>query len=429
MIMDNDQFQKCRQQLSETIQGLLLALPCLAELLLWIPFNIEKEQKKDTYAYATRSEVFLQPSAFDLNYRQLAALIVHEAWHIALQHVSNCKKLNAHPLIANVAMDMLINEGLKCASAPGGVIFELPPGGIDVEWVETTCGRKLPRPWYEMSWYEVYLFLVQNLPRSPNGMLVDTSYLPPSMSEPVRVKLDVPGDLDHQDTKEDGEDTNEEVTSEQWSNRLERMRGSDPGGFLTHFRGLLPKPSKIGWPVLLRRYMTNWSVRYQSEYTFSRLHRRSLTGVVPYILPSLRPQIGLTPVTVVFDTSGSISDNELFQFTAEVDKMRADFDMELEMWVIMADCRVQEVAKLPEGSSLKSFLLRNKIHFKGRGGTSFIPALTKARELGTKLCIYFTDLEGDWGEKPKGMDVIWVVVGNPHIQPDFGKIVHIDHNK
>lgn len=135
----------------------------------------------------------------------------------------------------------------------------------------------------------------------------------------------------------------------------------------------------------------------------------------------------MLPITVIFDTSASIEEENLMKFACYTDEFRNKFDLELEMWIIMADCEVKECTQLESGHTLESYLKNKKIHFQGRGGTSFIPGLKKAYELGTKLCIYFTDLKGHWGERPKGMEVLWMVVNNKTAKPNFGKIIHINN--
>lgn len=422
---------EAQQRIGRLRETLINYLPYLSELLMWVPsyYEPDEELATQTYAYATSQKLYILPSFFVLPTVEQLAVIVHEVWHVALQHVQEASRLKAHPVISNIAMDVLINEGVKTLGN-----LRLPKGVVDVRWVEQVTCRKLDKEWQKYSWYELYLFLLKYMPRTDDptkGISVDQSYFPPedkkSQSEDGKPE-NLDGKNFNSDLKQEKDESVSEAEQRQWQSRLERtLAGDTTNNLRNSFSGLLPKPEEISWERLYSRYLTNWGLRYELDYSYSRLGRRYLAQTVPYVMPALVKQAGLLPVTVVFDTSGSIAIKELELFAATTDDFREKFDRELEMWVVMVDCEVQEVTKLPQGSTLKQYLKANKAHFAGRGGTSFIPGLQKARELGTKLCVYFTDLEGQAGQQPKGIDVLWIAVGKAP-NPPFGKVLRIETN-
>ncbi|MCS6782268.1 MAG: VWA-like domain-containing protein [Gloeomargarita sp. SKYG98] len=417
-----------QQQLSELLQAVGVLCTELMEMLIWVSVRVDEQNQHglDTYGYATQKEIYFLPSAFRLPRKQQLGLLLHEMWHVVLRHVPQARKWRAHPLIANLAMDALINEGLRSGSQLGKLRIELPKGAVLIHTLEQRCQRRLDKPWTQYTWYELYVWLLRHLPRSPDGIAIDPCYIPDELKDELgsgELRLKVPFDQDMvADEKPD--DSEDEAEQQLWQERLQRLQGTQLGSWLTHFQGLLPKPKKGFWFKQLRRYLTNWALPFQREVSYSRPHRRFLTKVVPYVMPSERPGRGLIPICVALDTSGSISDQELHEFAAEVDRLRQDFDLEIETWLIQCDADVQDVAKLEPGERLETYLRSHP--FKGRGGTSFIPALQKAAELRARLCIYLTDLCGSFGSPPRGMEVIWVVKHNDPVDIPFGKVVRIE---
>ncbi len=77
------------------------------------------------------------------------------------------------------------------------------------------------------------------------------------------------------------------------------------------------------------------------------------------------------------------------------------------MWLIECDCRI---ATKPKRVAMSS-LLHAKLH--GGGGTSFDPVLYEVEKLRPRprLLVYLTDGEGSASYRPKGVEVVWGVVG------------------
>jgi predicted metal-dependent peptidase len=127
-------------------------------------------------------------------------------------------------------------------------------------------------------------------------------------------------------------------------------------------------------------------------------------------------------ITVIFDTSGSITKLEMATFVAEVVKAFQHCDT---INVITADCQVNEVVKLNRVDDL--LLGINKVKFVGGGGTNFIPALKEAAKLRSELVIYFTDGDGNFGKEIHGMRLLWVLTSSKIIPP-FGRYIIINED-
>lgn len=105
-------------------------------------------------------------------------------------------------------------------------------------------------------------------------------------------------------------------------------------------------------------------------------------------------------IAVGIDTSGSVGDEEVSQFFAEIERLH---NMEIDITIIECDAKVNDVYK---------FDPRKPWKVSGRGGTQFKPVFDEIekRKLDIDGLIYFTDGEC-WGEeikKPK-YPVLWAL--------------------
>jgi predicted metal-dependent peptidase len=86
-------------------------------------------------------------------------------------------------------------------------------------------------------------------------------------------------------------------------------------------------------------------------------------------------------LAVLVDTSGSVSDRNLQEFFAEIDKIA---QLLKKVWLIQYDAEVTDVRKYKRGAW-------KKLEIKGRGGTDMKPAIDKAIEKKCKRAIVLTD--------------------------------------
>jgi predicted metal-dependent peptidase len=122
-------------------------------------------------------------------------------------------------------------------------------------------------------------------------------------------------------------------------------------------------------------------------------------GIVTF--PKLHIAIGI-------DSSGSVHDDELNQFFAEMGRLH---NMEIVLTVIECDTKVNGVYKF---DPKKPFLTN------GRGGTSFKPVFEECDNLEVDGLIYFTDGEcWDEGIKKPKYPVLWALVGGKTRQPPY----------
>lgn len=108
---------------------------------------------------------------------------------------------------------------------------------------------------------------------------------------------------------------------------------------------------------------------------------------------------------LLMDTSGSVNDEEVAQFHAEIVRLS---NLDVVITVVECDSKVQQVFK---------FDPKKKFVVKGRGGTAFAPAFEEIAKHDIDGIIYFTDGEC-WGEQipmPK-VPVLWALTAPYHTQ-------------
>jgi predicted metal-dependent peptidase len=141
----------------------------------------------------------------------------------------------------------------------------------------------------------------------------------------------------------------------------------------------------------------------------SRKCRNRRYGVI-YPGSKVYPKLHLA---VVIDTSGSITEDELTQFVAEIDRMTKN---NVKVTVIECDAEVQNTYDFEKIKCLKNLKLT------GRGGTMFQPAFDKATSLDIDGLIYLTDgVNGDHStlKKPK-YPVMWAILKGYSKPYDWG---------
>tara|TARA_B100001094_G_C18058025_1_gene733542 strand:- start:273 stop:1166 length:894 start_codon:yes stop_codon:yes gene_type:complete len=149
---------------------------------------------------------------------------------------------------------------------------------------------------------------------------------------------------------------------------------------------------KVDWKQVLARFLR---ANNKSDFTWTRPNRRFI-GQGMY-LPSLHNPC-LEEIAIAVDTSGSISDDELTQFTSEASYILHELNPE-RVQFIQCDTKVQDACEYTRES------LPLKVTYQGRGGTLIGPVIDYVNEHhpGVAALVYLTDLEvsqDDFGDKP-----------------------------
>lgn len=165
------------------------------------------------------------------------------------------------------------------------------------------------------------------------------------------------------------------------------------------------------WKAELQRFVSKSSEVIAES---SRKIRNRRYGIV-YPGTKYDPKLNLV---VAIDSSGSIDEETLSQFMAEIDKIHKTGAV---VTIIECDAKVQQV---------QPYDPRKKIEIKGRGGTDFSPAFQEAEKMSPDALIYFTDGE-DYGQtcKKPPFPVLWALMPKCDVRYDWGRKLHIEINK
>lgn len=176
---------------------------------------------------------------------------------------------------------------------------------------------------------------------------------------------------------------------------------------------------KVDWKSELRRFTADAT---QMDYDWCAPDRRFLHGGT--ILPGLTPD-SLSKLVVLLDTSGSITNKLLSEYSAEVTAL-LDENVVDKVVVLYVDTQVQAVQEFERGDVVK-------LKPKGGGGTKFASAMRYIADHheDAKVLIGFTDLlVREFGNEPE-MPVIWAVHGTQahynavSMRPPFGECLHV----
>ncbi len=194
-----------------------------------------------------------------------------------------------------------------------------------------------------------------------------------------------------------------ENLSVQWQQRMagaaqQAMQAGKFGGDMARMIDHMLQP-RLPWRMLLADFMT---ASARDDFSYMRPSRREGEA----ILPSLRSsQIDMI---VAVDTSGSIKKDEIEEFIAEIDAIKAQLRARIQL--LACDSELAEEAPW-------TFESWDEVRFpedlKGGGGTSFVPVFDWAQEQDKlpDLLVYFTDAEGKYPKYEPPFPVIWLVKG------------------
>lgn len=169
---------------------------------------------------------------------------------------------------------------------------------------------------------------------------------------------------------------------------------------------------KVDWRAVLARFLR---ANNKSDFTWVRPNRRFIARGM--YLPSLHNPC-LEEIVVAVDTSGSITDDELKQFTTETSYILHELSPD-RVQFIQCDYDVQSCIEYTRES------LPLKVTYEGRGGTRFSPVIDYVNENhpNAAALVYLTDLEADdFGDKPH-YPVLWVTTNATNAP--YGEVIQM----
>ena len=326
------------------------------------------------------SKVYYNPKyTMELTEKEVFGVLLHEISHCIYLHCTSKRRLNRENHKWNVACDFAINLEIK------NMGYTLPHNTL------------LDEKYREHNAEMIYDALSRDV---SNMQTLD-----------MHIENSDAGDWDDMETK---------IVSAYEATRNGRDQGNLPAGMKRWIDKL--RNNKVKWERIFQRYVGQALAK--DDYSYARVNRR-MVGQDIY-LPDLRNYI-IGRVVVGIDTSGSMSQNCLAQFGAEVSKIAHLVE---DLTVMTCDAEVQEVIKVRK---FEEFIKNMKLQFKGGGGTDFAPMfnMIKEKKWQPELFILLTDTYGSWGQwadKKPNYPVLIVSTEESGKAP-FGTIVYMPNDK
>ena len=328
---------------------------------------------------------------------QMLGLLKHELLHIAFGHLTTYFKFSDKRL-ANVAMDMEINQYIEASW--------LPEGGINIDdYAELNLERKAGSRYY----YDQLKQLQDK--KNKDGTCGN---------EPMDQLLDniESGNIPDHSTWDEFENLTEaeqKLIEKQLQKLLSdakeqtlKKRGNVPGeieGVIVVEEIVAPK---FDWRGFIRRF-TGVSTKVFTKKIRRKENRRFSDN--PGLKVKMRQHMLLA-----IDTSGSVSDDELREFMSEIYHI---YKCGVDITVVQCDTMIK---------SIEPYTGKFEMAVQGRGGTEFDPVLEyfNANLKKYTSLVYFTDGECWTHVRPKG-NVLWVLSERSSMNDSLpGKVIKLE---
>lgn len=365
--------------------------------LATINFSIVNRIGTEVPTAATNSkEIIYNPDFINkLSQDELFGLILHETYHIALNHcaLQEYSRIQGRdPHIWNIAADVVINNFIIDAG------YKLPEGGVYMPEHRNKTTE------------EIYQYLVANAVKvqcSIGSDIQESGDAKNTLSDDQIKKLqnnalpesEIPIDDDLKDIL-------------LRASMASHMAGEDSSlvpGSIKLLMERFTKP-KLPWDRLLLRYCRS---KVNQGYNFQKPNRRFFPDMH---IPG-RTQPGLNHVQMAIDMSASVTDEQVSIFVSEVigviNKLKPK-----KLTLLEFDTKLSNVTQIKSAHQLKQH------EFTGRGGTYIQPVLDYAYSHPSDLLLVFTD--GEFGIPPSinKIPLAWVIYDNPGFRAPVGKIFH-----
>lgn len=364
---------------------LVLQHPFLGALLLKLTMRADEHCRSIS---TDATEIQYRPTFLgELSLSEIQFHLIHQVLHCALGHPWR----RGHRLTAvwNMACDyavnqLLLDEGFK--PAPGALVDERYRG-LSAEEIYPLLDLGVNRERFDdHAW-----------PSLPHRASIG---LPASMAMPPRTAGEAEMITDHVAPAIVAvADDVAECWQADVTHMVQRLRSK--GRLSTSLQRALSTALQptLPWQALLARFLSSHA---RDDYGFHRISRRSGDA----LLPSLHSQ--QANLVIAIDNSGSISDDELHEFVAEIDGLKSQVRAHVTLLACDAalhpDCpwyfSATDALHLPE-------------HWAGGGGTRFTPVFSWVESQGhaPDALIYFTDAMGEFPDREPTFSVLWLVKG------------------
>ena len=363
-----------------------------------------------TAATDGRDELYGEAFVNMLDDKQLSFVVIHEAYHKMLRHLTTWRKLfDENPQLTNMACDYVINLAIVKRDPSENIVAMPKIGG-------KTVGL-LDRRFDNMNTKQVYDLLKQEQQENGGGSDGNGEGEPGSGGGQGFDEHDWEGAkaLSKEAQEQLAKDVDQAIRQGQIA--AQKMHGKGGGNMTRELLDMLNP--KADWRELLREFVS--SVCAGRDFSsWRKPNRRFLPQDI--IMPSLvSERVG--HMVIGIDTSGSIGGPELTQFLTEVmaiaEKVNPD-KVDLIYW----DAHVAG-HEVYNSATLSTLVDSTKP--KGGGGTdpTCVPDYLAKHGIKPECVVMLTDgYVGSWGDWD--FPVLWAITGGNRITAPVGKTVHIE---
>lgn len=372
--------------LKESEKAIQAITKARAKLILYSPFfasvamHLTPIEDNEIDTMATDSKVLKYNSAFvnELGYIELKSVICHEVLHVSLLHTFRRNGRNF--MKWNIACDYAVN--LLIANE---ATLRLPHGCL------------LDSRYTGMSAEEIYAVLPQmdaKTASAPNGAMM-------------------PGGVE--DYQADGQGVEAQEQQQKVKQMVQQAMNAAriQGNVSVQLERLITQSLEptLPWQEILARFLTQSS---NNDYSWRLPNSRYLYAGM--YLPKLSsPTLGT--IAVIIDTSGSIDEEQLNQFSAELQSILLSYPS-TEIEVIYVDTKVVHTETIDVANLA--------LHPMGGGGTDFRPGFKYIEDncINPVAIIYFTDGECDRFPVNIETPTIWIINSKRKFTAPFGEVIN-----
>jgi len=309
-----------------------------------------------------------------LSDEETCAVVLHEVLHCAFRH--QWRREEREPFKWNIACDYAINTVVnESFRLPEGALLDTKYFGLSADAIYDMLGDDEE----QQSWCEKH--------RWGKGTEKDENAIKKALNK-VRGKKATMTD-------------EEKRLARIWKKLFEKNVVQKYGDLPESLKRVIQEDYYIpvvDWASLVASFLSE----DVNDYTFATPDRRFLEA--DYILPAQLSEDKLKDVIFAYDTSGSISDENLHAFYRETLSLFKNFP-QLQAWIGICDADLHSFGEMDSKQTFESF------GFTGGGGTDFRPVFNelKTREIKPKALFYFTDTYGAFPEEEPEFPVFWMV--------------------
>ncbi|RLC34822.1 MAG: hypothetical protein DRZ76_01815 [Candidatus Nealsonbacteria bacterium] len=391
--------QEVRDLLISTRVKMQKSLPFFSYLSMYLKF--EEDSKVPTLCVNSEGVLKYNPKFIKtLSRSEVTGVLCHEVLHVAFEHLSRLGV--RQPTLANIAMDLVVNELLNQNS------IDLPKGGLIPNTNHSySFGKVVVKDIDKKIWEEIYDELKTQITKTQISTVDKERFDTHSFSK----------SKDSRDQNSKSKNSNQRK-EDIWKKRLTEaftyanIQGKTPLGVDRLIENL--HSPKLPWRHLLMKYITQY---IPSDYTYIRPSKKSLA--IGIYMPSVTKED--LDIVIGVDTSGSITQELLRDFVSELLGILKDFP-QVKMTLLMCDAGIHSVETINNKFDI------NQLKIKGGGGTDFRPVFdwVNQHQPETRLIVYLTDLYGDFPSHWDG-PVIWCCPkSSSSVEVPFGSKVVIE---